>query len=141
MFTPRHLKDIHHHLFQDVYPWAGEYRTVRISKDNSTFCYPEHIAKQMSGLLGWLKDQDFLRSLNAEEFAIQAAHFLSELNVIHPFREGNGRTQMIFLGLLAEQAGHPLDLGKLEPSSFFAAIIAGFNGNEAPLVAEIRQMI
>ena len=47
----RHYQAIHHHLFQDVYGWAGKFRTVRLSKDESAFCYPENIVRQMHVLL------------------------------------------------------------------------------------------
>lgn len=109
-----HCRAIHHHLFQDVYDWAGKFRTVRLTKDASTFCYPEHIPREMRQLFAWLRHQRYLRGLSAADFSSKAAHFLTELNAIHPFREGNGRTQLTFLALLAERAGHPLDLDKLD---------------------------
>jgi len=128
-----HYRAIHHHLFQDVYAWAGKFRRVRISKGTSTFCYPEHIEQEMRRLFGWLRAHDGLRNLMAAEFARDAAHFLADLNAIHPFREGNGRTQLTFLALLADRAGHPLDLDRLHPDAVLAAMIASFNADEAPL--------
>ncbi|WP_353643598.1 Fic family protein [Mesorhizobium sp. WSM2239] len=89
----------------------------------------------------WLKQQDFLRGLDEQGFAADGAHFLGELNAIHPFREGNGRTQMVLFGLLADQAGHPLDLEQLEPEIFLPAMIEAFNGDEVRLAAEIRRML
>src|SRR3989344_8777167 len=74
---------IHHHLFQDVYEWAGEIRTVRISKGGSDFCYPEYIEQEMQILFDDLKSQDYLQGLLADEFATRAAHFLSTLNAGH----------------------------------------------------------
>jgi cell filamentation protein len=59
-FTPTHLRAIHRHLFQDVYAWAGRYRTIRISKGNSMFCYPEHIDVQIRSLFAWLDDRKHL---------------------------------------------------------------------------------
>jgi len=105
-----HYRAIHRHLFQDVYSWAGKVRTVRISKGESTFCYPEHIDQEMAKLFRALRRAKHLRGLSAQAFAKQAAHFLAELNAIHPFREGNGRTQLTFLTLLAEKAGYVSDL-------------------------------
>jgi cell filamentation protein len=67
-----------------------------------------------------------LADLDKRNFAESGAHFLSELNAIHPFREGNGRTQMAFFAMLADAVGHPLDLSLLEPRSFLAAMIAAF---------------
>lgn len=87
-----HFRALHHHLFQDVYPWAGKFRTVRISKGGSMFCYPENISGEMRQLFARLRRARFLEGLPAAEFASKAAHFLADLNAIHPFREGNGRT-------------------------------------------------
>jgi cell filamentation protein, protein adenylyltransferase len=138
--SPTHYRAIHYHLFQDVYAWAGKDRTVRLSKGKSAFCYPEHIAAEMKRVFASLKEQSFLRDQSLENFAKNAAHFLAELNAIHPFREGNGRTQLTFLALLADQAGHPLDLEKLEPDATLNAMIKSFNGNEKPLAAVIKEL-
>ncbi|WP_376707086.1 Fic family protein [Bradyrhizobium agreste] len=71
----------------------------------------------------------------------RAAHFLSELNVIHAFREGNGRTQLSFFLLLADRAGHPIDLEDLDPYAFLNAMIAAFDGDEAPLAGVIQGLV
>ena len=133
-----HYAAIHHHLFQDLYTWAGKFRTVRIAKDENAFCYPENIAREMKELFANLKCERFLGSLSHEHFAVKAAAFLSTLNAIHPFREGNGRTQTAFLALLAERAGHPLDLDRLVPEEFFTAMVASFKGADRLLVEQIR---
>ena len=121
-----HYRAIHHHLFQDVYAWAGKFRTMRLGKDGSAFCYPENIAREMRELFGSLKRKRYLRGLSRADFAREVASFLSTLNAIHPFREGNGRTQTIFLALLADRAGHPLDLEKLVPKAFLATMVSSF---------------
>jgi cell filamentation protein len=135
-----HYRAIHHHLFQDVYAWAGRHRTIRIAKGDSMFCYPENIAAEMTRVFAWLKEQDFLHRLTADEFAAGAAHFLAELNAIHPFREGNGRTQLTFLALLADRAGHPLDLDKLDPDATLQAMITSFTGDESELATIIGDL-
>jgi cell filamentation protein len=137
----RHYQTIHRHLFQDVYRWAGKFRTIRMAKDNSTFCYPEFIPAEMRRVFGWLKAEKFLRNPAPGAFAAGAAHFLAELNAIHPFREGNGRTQFAFTLLLAVRAGHPLDLGRLDPSRFLAAMIASFNGDERALAIVLQDLV
>jgi cell filamentation protein len=137
----RHYRAIQHHLFQDVYVWAGKFRTVRLGKDGSAFCYPENIAREMQRLFADLKRQRHLRGLSPEAFAAASAHFLATLNAIHPFREGNGRTQGSFLTLLADRAGHPLNLDRLVPERFLAAMIESFYGDERSLAAEVRQLI
>lgn len=135
-----HFCNIHHHLFQDVYVWAGRYRTTRISKDQATFCYPEYIANEMKPLFAELRRQGFLRGLSRAGFSKQAAHFLSHLNAIHPFREGNGRTQNVFLDLLAGQAGHPLDFDAFERNRVIDAMTRSFFGDEGPLRKLIHEM-
>jgi cell filamentation protein len=136
-----HYRAIHRHLFQDVFRWAGRLRRVRISKAGSMFCYPENIAAEMNKLFLALKQHRYLRGLTTDDFAAQAAHFLAELNAIHPFREGNGRAQMTFMALVARQAGHPFDLERLDPDQFLAAIIRSFSEDEAPLTRQIRGLL
>lgn len=135
-----HYAGIHHHLFQDLYAWAGRYRTVRIAKDGSAFCYPENINREMKNLFASLKPKRFLRGQSREQFITEAAAFLSTLNAIHPFREGNGRTQTAFLTLIAEQAGHPLNLDRLIPAHFFSAMVASFKGDDQPLLEQLRSV-
>jgi cell filamentation protein len=136
-----HYRAIHRHLFGDVYAWAGRPRTVRISKDGSTFCYPEHIDREMRRLFAALSRARHHQGLNGPTFAAKAAHFPAELNAIHPFREGNGRTQLSFLIVLAERADHPMNLKRLDPKAMLKATIASFDGNEEPLVSLIAELI
>jgi cell filamentation protein len=99
---------------------------VRISKDGSMFCYPEHSRPQMRTLFGRLRREHYFRDLTTDEFARKVTTFLAVLNAIHPFRDGNGRTQLAFLALLAARAGHPLVLGRLHAQRFLNAISRAF---------------
>ncbi|HEY5331193.1 MAG TPA: Fic family protein [Acidobacteriaceae bacterium] len=132
-----HYCAIHHHLFQDIYAWAGRFRTVRIGKDGSAFCYPEHINREMRAAFAALARRRYREKADRKVFAAEAASFITTLNAIHPFREGNGRTQTTFLAILADRAGHPLDLNKLEPERFLSAMVASFKGDERPLIRQI----
>jgi cell filamentation protein len=132
-FSVTHYRAVHRHLFGDVYRWAGRYRTVRIRKDMSMFCYPEHIAGQMDELFGRLQRGNGLRELDRATFTSAGAAFLAGLNAIHPFREGNGRTQTTFLAALAASAGHPLNLAELDEDRYLKAMIRSFQGDLAPL--------
>jgi cell filamentation protein len=137
-----HYRAIHHHLFQDVYAWAGNIRTVRLAKGGSTFCFPENIESQANKLFDDLKAARFLAGLSQNDFAKKAAHFLTELNAIHAFREGNGRAQLTFFSLFAAQADHPLDLeAKLDPDEWLKAMIASFDGDERPLTDAVLKLI
>lgn len=138
--TVSHYYAIHRHLFGDVYSWAGKPRTVRISKKDSTFCYPEHIDREMRTLFAELHKQKCFKGLGAGTFSGHAAHFLATLNAIHPFRDGNGRTQLAFLKLLTLNAGHRFDIENLKPSDFLEAMIRSFSGDENPLMTQILQL-
>ena len=140
-FGYAHYRAIHRHLFQDVYAWAGKVRTIIISKGGNTFCYPKQIDREMRSLFHTLAAAHNYRELDARTFAGRAAHFLAELNAIHPFREGNGRTQLSFLVALAERAGHPISLEGFNPKAMLEATIASFGGNEKPLADLIEHSI
>lgn len=136
-----HFKAVHRHLFQDVYEWAGKIRLVRISKGGSMFCYPENIENEAKKLFSELEHNNFLRDLQPAKFAEMSAAFLATLNVIHAFREGNGRAQLSFFLLLADQAGFSVDLEALDPDAFLQAMITSFDGDEAPLAAIIQGLV
>ncbi|MPY76033.1 MAG: adenosine monophosphate-protein transferase [Alphaproteobacteria bacterium] len=136
-FGPTHYCAVHRHLFQDIYRWAGRYRTVRTAKDGNWFCFPENIPREMKRVFDSLRRGSFLADRQFGEFAAGAADFLAELNAIHPFREGNGRAQLSFLHLLALRAGHPLDLSRIHPEPFLRAMATSFAGDLKPLIREI----
>jgi cell filamentation protein len=137
----RHFRAVHRHIFQDVYAWAGRSRTVRIGKGGSVFCYPEHIDAELKRIFSGLRQAGNLRGLDRIGFIAGAAHLLAELNAVHAFRDGNGRAQLAFMALLAGQAGHPLDLARLDPPTFLSAMIASFRGDERPLTEQLSDMI
>jgi cell filamentation protein len=139
-YDPAHYCAVHHHLFQDVYDWAGEHRTVRTGKGGNWFCYPENIERQMEGLFSRLDDAAFMPGASREKFIDAVTYFLSELNVIHCFREGNGRAQLTFVHMLALRAGHPLNLERIERETFLPAIIESFGGDLASLRREIAKL-
>jgi len=124
--TPSGYRQIHRYLFQDVYAWAGRYRTVNIAKGNDMFCLVPHIAAQMEQRFAMIRAENGLKALDRQTFAIRAAEHACELNAIHPFREGNGRTLRAFLEVLADQAGHRFDLHLIDPVAWNEASIAGF---------------
>jgi cell filamentation protein len=112
-----------------------------MSKGGNSFCFPENIENQATKLFGELQADDFLQGLDGPAFADKAAHFLAELNAIHAFREGNGRSQLTLFILLADYAGHLIDLDKLDPHKMLDAMIASFDGDEAKLASVIKSLI
>jgi cell filamentation protein len=120
-FDLAHLRAIHRHLFQDIYDWAGEIRTVEISKGAQQFLFRQYIHTGMADIYGRLVRSRFLSGLYRADFAKQAAVILGDVNFVHPFREGNGRTQLQYLKLLAAKAGHPLDLSRIDTKRWIEA--------------------
>lgn len=92
-FDFEHLKEIHRFLFGDIYDWAGMVRNVNISKGNQ-FCRFDFIEEQMEELLSKLKKENYLLDCKVKfDLAKILAYYLGKINAIHPFREGNGRSQ------------------------------------------------
>ena len=133
VFDLAHLCKIHEYLFQDIYEWAGEIRRVDIIRGDSRFCNVRQIQAYAGIVCSSLKAENHLKGLSKEIFAARIAHYLSEVNAIHPFREGNGRVQRLFISQLAENAGYSLDYAALSQAKIYAAMEAAFFGNEKPL--------
>jgi cell filamentation protein len=107
-----HLRKIHAYIFQDMYEWAGKPRQAGfLSKDGTIFCRDEHIDSQAVDLFGKLQAEKFLRGLNKQKFVERLAYFMGEVNALHPFREGNGRTCREFFRELSLSARYILDRG------------------------------
>jgi len=136
-----HYRAIHHHLFQDVYDWAGEPRQIRIGKNGNWFCFPEYIEGEMSRIFRELAEAYHLVGLSVDEFARGAAHLLAEINAVHPFREGNGRTQLTFLAMLADNAGLAFNDEVLDRERVLEAMISSFSGDEQPLADLILDIV
>jgi len=122
-FDLTHLQAIHHHLFQDVYDWAGEIRLVPLAKSESRFFPPDRIGLAMQDIHSRIVKQGYLRGLRPDRFAQEAASIIGDVNVVHPFREGNGRAQVLYLQQLGERAGHKIDLTRLERERWIEASI------------------
>lgn len=120
-FDARHLQAIHHYIFQDVFEWAGDFRTVDISKSGDPFAFHQHIVSSLEKMCGELKREWHLAGSDLEHFASRGAYYLGELNAIHPFREGNGRTQREFIRELGLQSGLMLDWSQVSREEMIEA--------------------
>ncbi|WP_197712000.1 Fic/DOC family protein [Polynucleobacter necessarius] len=121
-FDLAHLQNIHLTLFQDVYDWAGKIRTVDISRGNSRFANVRFIESAANDFFNKLARENHLKGLNANALSKRLAHYLSEINALHPFREGNRRVQRIFISQLSEAAGYKLDYSDLEQEQIYRAM-------------------
>ncbi|MCB5364696.1 Fic family protein [Pusillimonas sp. CC-YST705] len=132
-FDLAHLQAIHKHLFGDVYEWAGELRSVDISKGTTRFAHHARIAPQAALLSQAFQAEHELRGLAIAPFCKRAAHYLAEWNVLHPFREGNGRSMREMFGLLAHACGYHISWHQIAPERFLAAMIQSYHGDETLL--------
>lgn len=142
LFDVPHHRAIHWRIFQDVYRWAGQFRTVNISKGGQLFGAAAFIEPALSGVLEKLPRENFLRGTDRESFSRRAGFYLGEINAIHPFREGNGRTQREFIRQLGLDAGFSIDWSRITRDRMIAASRVGFQtGDSAGLATLILSSI
>jgi len=136
-FDTAHLKSIHRYIFQDVYSWAGEFRTVNISKGGHLFGAARFIEPVLQEALGGLAGELYLKGKDPRSFAVRAGHYMGEINAVHPFRDGNGRSQREFIRLLARQAGFGIDWGKVTREEMMAASLESFQTGDSSRMAAL----
>ena len=140
-FDAKHLRAFHGYIFQDVYLWAGQFRTVNIARSGQFFfAFAHQIDPSVSKVLGELREErSRFKGLDAEAFSHRAGHYLGELNAIHPFRDGNGRTQREFIRTLALENGHTLRWDRVTPEQMREASQMSFQrGDNAGMAKLIR---
>jgi cell filamentation protein len=137
-FDLPHLQAIHRHLFQDVYEWAGELRTVEISKGAQQFMFRQFIQNGMADVHRRIVKANRFKGSSLGDFASAAGRIMGDVNYVHPFREGNGRTQLFYLKQLALAAGHPLDLRHIDAHAWMTASRCAHEAEYAPMGAAIR---
>jgi cell filamentation protein len=129
----RALQAIHRHLFQDLYSWAGELRTVDVSKGGTRFANATRIAPEADKLFRQLAAENYLIGMQRSQFAARLAHYYCELNVIHPFRDGNGRTQRLLFEIICINAGHAIRWEPIGQTEWLDANIAAYHCQLQPL--------
>lgn len=132
-FDLDHLRAIHKFLFRGIYDWAGEIRVVEISKGGQWFLNRRFITQGMRNVHGRILEHDYLRGLSPQDFSALAGEIIGDVNYIHPFREGNGRTQICFYEQLAENAGYEVDLSNIRRSDWTSASRQAHMGNYVPM--------
>ncbi|OCW97548.1 putative adenosine monophosphate-protein transferase Fic [Alishewanella sp. HH-ZS] len=133
-----YLCHIHYHLFQDLYSWAGQIRTVDIAKQSTHFCNVRYISKSAEKCFEVLPRNNYFREMPLPVFINNLADFFCEVNVLHPFREGNGRSLRLFCEVLALQAGYELSWHHISQEDWLLANIAGYQGDLMPLFRLFR---
>ena len=135
----KHLCDIHRYIFGDIFKWAGKLRTVDISKGNP-FCRAEVLDLYGADLFRKLKAERYLLSTPQKSIAERLAHYLSEVNVLHTFREGNGRVQRMFIEYLALIAGYRVDFTDVTASEMIEASVRAFDRDETLMRTILRRI-
>lgn len=140
-FDLPHLQEIHLRLFLAVYPWAGELRGATTGKGDTMFLAFQDISTVASTLFQELQDEQLLQGLEQAVFCERAGEYLGRLNMIHPFREGNGRTQREFFAQLAKQSGFVLSWEGYAPLTMTQACVAARDGDYRPLTRILKASI
>jgi cell filamentation protein len=134
-FTFHRLLATHAYIFQDIYDWAGQPRTTELYKAATIggplhrFVPPDHLEEEAERIFAALARQNYLRYLDRVTFSLRSASLMVEINQLHPFREGNGRTQRAFLQALAKDAGHELYFDVVSRERMIQASVEGSQGD------------
>jgi cell filamentation protein len=129
-------KKLHKTLFQDVYAWAGEIRHVQLAKGNTVFAIPENIERQADELFAKIQSEN-LKGLDSNARAGRVAYYFAELNVLHPFREGNGRTQKMLFDEITRRFGCEIDWAHIDTQEFLDALVLAYHSQDYSKVGMI----
>ena len=132
-FDFEHYKAIHRFIFEDLYEWAGEIRTVNISKKGTQFAKYDEIERLAEACFIRLKKNNYFKNLSIEAFVENLTDLYCVTNYLHPFREGNGRTQRVFLTEVALNAGYEMNFSDIDTDELMIATIQAANGVEENL--------
>lgn len=140
-FDVEHYKAIHRFLFEDIYDWAGEYRKINMSKKGTNFADAQRIRELMDACFKRLKDNDFFANNSFDEFVENIVDFYQTTNMIHPFREGNGRTQRLFITQLIRHNGYDINFSDMDSDELMIATIQAANGIKDNLIRIFSEII
>jgi len=116
-------------LFNAIYSWAGEIRTVEIAKENTRFANSDAIEQAAHELFEKLHAENLLKDFSRDQYVKHLAHYYSEVNILHPFREGNGRTERVFFSQFVAEADYRLAWERLNADENLRACVAAYEGD------------
>ena len=122
-FSKAHLMNIHKFIFEDIYSFAGKIRREQISKADTMFYPPDLIDRELDKVFAKIKEKNMLKETDEEKVFDNLAYVMAELNIIHPFREGNGRSIREFIRLMAKRMGYDLNWGNVDKEELLEASI------------------
>ncbi|WP_434557801.1 putative adenosine monophosphate-protein transferase Fic [Pseudomonas sp. Z5-35] len=132
-YSLSYLQNIHRALFCDLFEWAGELRTVGMAKQATRFCQPEYMEKEADKIFAKLATANWFEGMDRAELIVAVADAYCDINVVHPFREGNGRAQRILFEHLIMNAGFEISWWGIEKDEWICANIAAYNGVLGPM--------
>ena len=127
-FGFEHYKAIHRYIFEDLYDWAGQVRTASISKKGTVFTLPESIEPLAVRIFTGLQKENCYIGYDNDRYIESIVDFYCRTNMLHPFREGNGRTQRVFLTQLIRHSGHDINFSTIDTDELMIATIQSANG-------------
>ena len=122
-FSKAHLINIHKFIFEDIYSFAGKIRREQISKADTLFYPPDLIDRELDKVFAKIKEKNMIKETDEEKVFDNLAYVMAELNIIHPFREGNGRSIREFIRLMAKRIGYDLNWGNIDKDELLEASI------------------
>lgn len=136
-----YMRHLHFLLFSELYEWAGQLRSVDISKGRTRFCNCGRIIAESQKLFKKLSADNWLKNMSKDEFCEKLAEYYCEFNMVHPFREGNGRVQRLLFEHLSLAAGYDLDWEDVHPYEWIQANIDGVDVNYEPMTKIFNRII
>ena len=130
-FTKSHLFKIHRFIFEDIYPFAGHIRRESISKGDTMFYPPASIDSELNKVFLKIKEEKMIEETDRTQQIANLSYVMSALNIIHPFREGNGRTIREFIRCMALQYGITLNWGNVDKDAMLAAAVDSVDNDYA----------
>ncbi len=127
-FDFQHYCDIHFFIYNELFDWAGNIRRINISKKGTDFCSANQIKQQAKLIFNRLKSQNFYRNNNFDDFVSNIVDFYISTNHLHPFREGNGRSQRAFLTQLIRAANYDINFSEIDGDLLMIATIQSASG-------------
>lgn len=140
-FDFAHYKSIHKFIFEDIYEWAGKIRTVNMAKKNTRFVDVSEIETVAANAFHRLTIMNNFVGLQFDEYIYQLVDFYCVLNMLHPFREGNGRTERVFISQLVALNGYSLDFSLIDVDELMIFTIQASSGIKDNLISLFYEAI
>ena len=122
-------KNLHNYVFSDIYEWAGSVRSIDMSKKGTNFCSATKINERAERIFLNLQTTDYLKMVPTDEFVNEFTDLYCDLNYLHPFREGNGRIQRLFLNMLLRYNNKTINFANIDKDLLMIATIKSVSGD------------